>query len=374
METHAQGTRIRGFDGLRAIAFVLVFISHKIVFADANSYGGAGVWLFFVLSGFLITRILATTRSEIEAGRTTFRQGLRRFYIRRTGRIFPPYYALLAIVGIVALFVPIDAFWGLNKLAYATYTTNILIAHQGYWPGHFGHLWTLAVEEQFYVLFAPLVLLVSRRHTLSVCAAVIALGIATRIGLEIGGASETAKEVNSFFNFALLAWGGVIGLNAHRKLPLWLTTGAAQLATLAVFIALAVVFGSGQAWRLYGQICVLVAGLLLLQIMQGQGSWLVRALEWWPIRDLGRISYGTYLLHNFIVLAPLLYGIAPDAQVFGMQWAVTAVLEFAVTIAIAALSWRYLEKPIITWARSVTDRAPAAVEGVPSQALETQTR
>jgi peptidoglycan/LPS O-acetylase OafA/YrhL len=301
-------------------------------------------------------------------------KGLRRFYIRRTGRIFPPYYTLLAIIGIVALFVPIDAFWGLNKLAYATYTTNILIEYRGFWPGHFGHLWTLAVEEQFYVLFAPLVLLVPRRHTLSVCAAVIALGLATRIGLEIGGSSETAKEVNSFVNFALLAWGGVIGLNAHRKLPLWLTTGGTQLATLAFFIALAVLFGREPGWRLYGQLSVLVAGILLLQIMQGQGSWLVRTLEWWPIRDLGRISYGTYLLHNFIVLAPLLYGVAPDAQVFDVHWAVTAALEFVITVAIAALSWRYLEKPIIAWARAATDRAPAAVKGTPSQALETQTR
>jgi peptidoglycan/LPS O-acetylase OafA/YrhL len=160
--------RIRGFDGLRAIAFLLVFASHKIHFAHADSAGDVGVWLFFVLSGFLITRILARSRSEIEIGISTVRKSLRHFYLRRTARIFPPYYLLLAFFAAASLFVQIDHFGMLEKLAYLLYGTNILVAARGQWVGDFGHLWTLAVEEQFYLLFAPLVLLVSRKNTLSV--------------------------------------------------------------------------------------------------------------------------------------------------------------------------------------------------------------
>ncbi len=68
MQQQTEGARILGFDGLRAIAFTLVFLSHKITFADAGPFGHVGVWLFFVLSGFLITRILADERTRIEQG------------------------------------------------------------------------------------------------------------------------------------------------------------------------------------------------------------------------------------------------------------------------------------------------------------------
>jgi peptidoglycan/LPS O-acetylase OafA/YrhL len=78
--------RIRGFDGLRAIAFLLVFASHKIHLQQLDSFGDIGVWLFFVLSGFLITRILASSRIEIETGLCTVSNSLGDFYLRRGRR------------------------------------------------------------------------------------------------------------------------------------------------------------------------------------------------------------------------------------------------------------------------------------------------
>lgn len=364
-----HGKRIEGFDGLRAIAFVLVFFSHKILFSSAGGYGDVGVWIFFVLSGFLIIRILAALRADIEAGRSTFVGSLRDFYIRRSARIFPPYYLLLAVAVVVSLAVPLNGFWRPEKLAYFTYTTNLMIGQRDYWPGQFGHFWTLAVEEQFYVLFAPLVLLIPRRHTLHLCVAVVLFAVAWRIDLWAANASQTAQDVSSFVNYGLLAFGGVVGLNAHRKLPALLVTGSAQLATLSlIVVSVALFYDQNGAWALYAKLCVgTAAGLLLLQILQGQGSWFVGVLETAPLSGLGRISYGAYLVHNLILLAPLLYGVAPQTLGFGIPWIVATAAEFALTIVIATLSWRYMERPIIAWARRVSARQPAAAEaGRPS--------
>jgi peptidoglycan/LPS O-acetylase OafA/YrhL len=360
----ASDKRILGFDGLRAIAFTLVFLSHKITFAYADPYGTMGVSLFFVLSGFLITRILASARDEVEAGRSTLLWGLGRFYWRRTARIFPPYYALLALIGLISLLTPIENFWRYEKLAYAFYATNILVAYRGHWIGDFGHFWSLAVEEQFYLLFAPLVLLVPRRHTLKVCAAVIATGIAVQIALEMSAAAPLAIGVNSFVNFILLGYGGMIGLSARRRLPAQLASGTAQLAVLAFFVALpALVTLSPDDWSRFATIPALLAGPLLLQIYQGQSSWFVGVLNSPALRGIGRISYGAYLIHPFIHAAPMLEVLASHGIEVSLPWSAATALEYAITIAIAAASWHYLEKPIVEWAARSTAHAPLPVAG-----------
>jgi len=94
--------RIRGFDGLRALAFLMVFVSHKMPTVRTDAVGTAGVWLFFVLSGFLITRILARFRERIETGSESVSGGLSAFYLSRTARIMPVYYAFLAVLSVLS--------------------------------------------------------------------------------------------------------------------------------------------------------------------------------------------------------------------------------------------------------------------------------
>jgi peptidoglycan/LPS O-acetylase OafA/YrhL len=351
-----EAGRIRGFDGLRAIAFLLVFGSHKINFAHADSFGDVGVWMFFVLSGFLITRILASSRSEIENGLATVTKSLCRFYLRRTARIFPPYYLLLVLLAAASLFVPIDYFGTSEKLAYFLYGTNFLIAARSQWVGDFGHLWSLAVEEQFYLAFAPLVLLAPRRHTVSVCLAVVSVGIATKIVLEIANASPVSIDVNSLINFALIGMGGAIGLNASRPTPKWFISGSAQVAALGLYVALPVAFGTWpHLWPLLGRVSVVLIGVLLFQMFQGQRSWFVTILEGAPLRNIGRISYGAYLIHHFLHFSVIenllrLMGAGPTPKPVQM------LAELAASFLIAGLSWQYLEKPIIAWAARVTWR------------------
>ena len=359
---HSHVSRIRGFDGLRAIAFLLVFCSHKIRFAHADLFGDIGVWLFFVLSGFLITRILARARSDLEGGLATTRDSLGRFYLRRTVRIFPPYYLLLVVLAVASLFVPIDYFGTSEKLAYFLYGTNILIAVRSQWIGDFGHFWSFAVEEQFYLAFAPLVLLTPRRHTLNVCLAMMLMGIATKIALEISRASAVSIDVNSFVNFALIGFGGIVGLRSTWSAPKWLTGGAAQVAVLSVYVTLAAVFGTRpHLWPLFGKLTVVLVGALLFQIFQGQGSWFVNILESAPLRNIGRISYGAYLIHNFLhfsIIEHLLqrFGVGAPPRI------VQALVELAASLIFAGLSWQYLEKPSIAWAAKATSRGTFAVQ------------
>jgi peptidoglycan/LPS O-acetylase OafA/YrhL len=352
-----QRARIRGFDGLRAIAFLLVFFSHKIYFSHAESFGDVGVWLFFVLSGFLIVRILARSRSEIENGSSTFSSSLGRFYLRRTARIFPPYYLLLLSLAAASLFVPIDHFDMPEKVAYFLYGTNVLVAERNAWIGDFGHLWTLAVEEQFYLAFAPLVLLVPRRLTCGLCLAMVSAGFATKVALEARHAAPISIDVNSLANFALIGFGGAVGLKADRQVPKWLAGAVAQAVVLGAYMALPIAFGTWPyLWPLLGKLSAVLVGMLLLQIFQGQQSRFVSIMESAPLRNLGRISYGAYLIHQFVhfsmIGVPLRHlgvGSAPRY--------IQVLVELAGSLIIARLSWRYLEKPIIGWAARVTARA-----------------
>jgi peptidoglycan/LPS O-acetylase OafA/YrhL len=348
--------RIRGFDGLRAIAFLFVFASHKIHLQQLDPFGDIGVWLFFVLSGFLITRILAGSRAEIEAGLCTVSNGLGDFYLRRTARIFPPYYLLLAFFVAIAMFVPIANFMLSDKIAYLLYGTNILVAARGEWPGDFGHFWTLAVEEQFYLLFAPIILLISRKHTMRVCLAIISAGIVTKIALEVAHASAVSIDVNSLINFALLGFGGVIGLSAGRPAPKWLTGGAAQVAVFCLYITAAAAIGMRHhnLWALLGKLSAVLVGILLFQIFHSQQSWFVRALEASPIRGIGRISYGAYLIHHFIyfsIVADILRYIRVEITA---PRSAQVLIELAISLLLATLSWQYLERPSMAWAAGVT--------------------
>jgi peptidoglycan/LPS O-acetylase OafA/YrhL len=351
--------RIRGFDGLRAIAFLLVFASHKIHFRHANAFGDVGVWLFFVLSGFLITRILARSRSDVENGLSTVTKSLGRFSLRRTARIFPPYYLLLAFIAAGSLFVPVDYFGWSEKQAYLLYGTNFLIAARSHWIGDFGHFWSLAIEEQFYLLFAPLILFVPRRYAMNVCLSFISAGIVTKIALEARNASAVSIDVNSLINFALLGFGGVIGLRASRPAPKRFIGGAAQVAVLCLYLALPVAFGTWpQIWPLFGKLSAVWVGILLFQVFHGQQSWFVTVLEISPFPQIGRISYGAYLIHPFIhfsMIENLLHHISAEITA---PRAAQVLAELAISLILAAISWRYFERPIIAWAKRVTSREP----------------
>lgn len=185
--------RIAGFDGLRAVGFLLVFISHKFPSSTTGTYGALGVWIFFVLSGFLITRILRDMAQDIELGQLTFPRAIANFYVRRGARILPVYYCLLIALGVISLFFSIDNLHPLLQLAYWTHTTNLYIATYG-WIGRFGHFWSLATEIQYYIVFGPVALLLGSRLIWVVCAVFVLVGLTTNVYLLATGASQVLLD------------------------------------------------------------------------------------------------------------------------------------------------------------------------------------
>ncbi|HET7898547.1 MAG TPA: acyltransferase, partial [Flavisolibacter sp.] len=197
---------IKQLDSLRAIAVILVIITHWFPEGHPlNFYTGVfnGVDIFFVLSGFLITRILLENRKEAEALGTSKLQITRNFYIRRFLRIFPIYYAYILVLFILG---PKTGTHIRENIPYfLTYTANFYFL-QHKWEGMLSHLWSLSVEEQFYLLWPWLMLFLRRTFVLPVILAAIGIGTACQY---FYSDIATVCCFDGFGLGALLAWACV---------------------------------------------------------------------------------------------------------------------------------------------------------------------
>ncbi|MDR3098693.1 MAG: acyltransferase [Paraburkholderia sp.] len=373
--------RVKGLDGLRALAVVLVFLSHK-AHLEAIDAGKIGVWLFFLISGYLIIGELHRNRLRIEQ-RTARRDAvLYVFFVKRTLRIFPVYYLLLIALTIAhAFFYQRDVDLGLAW--HYVFLSNfwIGIVHDG-WPGSVSHFWSLAVEQQFY-LITPFVLLFTRasRH-LAICAAMIFAAALAHLALYATGAIEPLVYAFSPWNFALLLLGGVLAIGGARvpmegrvQSGIGLVLACASLAVFALARADCDACEATQRAILPGLLDIGLAfslGAVFLWLVRHQGSVLVSALEARPLAYLGTISYGFYLFHNLVPShlgdAPALYAslhVPPLAQDL-----LALAMQFALSVLLAHLSWQLLEKRVLEWkeplATAIRSRLPARAAAGPT--------
>lgn len=350
--------RIKGFDGLRAIAVTLVFLHHEthLGIYDIGSYG---VLLFFVLSGFLIINILYRYRIAIENSGTTFATALSIFLRRRAIRIFPIYYLLLLLT--LPLFPHMHTASGRQfalpeSLFNFAYLSNLWIGlYCGEFVGAFSHLWSLSIEEQFYIFSSILLLYLPSRMAQSFCLFVIIVSAIVRIFLELSHSSQIAIYTNSIVNFGLIAWGGFIALwsNGSRHKTLFGKIPA-NIIVLA-YILMPFVMYNLVDWahdKVLSQLIAPIIGLALVSIKFNQQQLLVTLLEFSPIKYIGRISYGIYLYHNFTTyhntqtilwhLTSIQFALPPYAQ---------ALFSAAATLTVATISWNWIEKPLMrAWA------------------------
>ncbi len=330
--------RILGLDGIRAVAVLMVFAQHTNNLAQSLQAGDFGVWAFFVLSGFLIVRILHAQRLDIEVGRETIASAWLKFFRRRTLRIFPIYYLVLSICAVLTLTGPLLHYSGGQWPYYWSYLTNVYIETTGLLPGIFTHLWSLAVEEQFYLFAAPVFLLLPSRLAPHLCVLVIAVGLA-RGFLN----SESALHYDSLFNFYMLALGGLAGLIVSRIEPRTAKI-VFSIAAPVMALALAADYATTRTLKHSVFLFPLFVSSLYIFIFHFQKTLLVRALDCVPLRNLGRISYGFYLYHNFVKLDAIRSALGIS---FEPPNKVRVALELLITIVVATLSWVTIERPLL---------------------------
>ena len=357
---------IAGLDGLRAIAFFILFGLHT----EYLQFGWMGVQMFFVLSGFLITDILLRMKENLPLGSYLYK-----FYVRRFLRIFPLYYFfLILMVGLAAWLISINFRASLmnvilDQAVYAfLYLYDFISAYRGFVSSRFlDHLWSLSVEEQFYLVWPLLVFLTPKKHLKKLFIAGIIAGPLFRVVFYFAyhaGLSAYLREPVSLAMYTLpfthvdaFAFGAYISrfpIPKPRK----------QLVFLGCFLLFAgfasQYFDTGEIGDLsslgypvtlpnayqflwaYSLINYWFAILIYCIVNEGL---FVQILEIPLLRYFGRISYGLYVYHF-----PILWFTGRLVDVRGLnnmnhsQFALTAL---AITILIASASFYLLEAPFI---------------------------
>lgn len=314
-------------DGLRAIAVGLVFVTHAL--PSAPFPGGLGVDIFFVISGYLITRILL---AELDRSGQV---DLKAFYIKRALRLYPA-LLFMAMTFLTLFFllrrgVPVTE---IETTAIAlAYLSNIWMTFTGDYLGHVTHTWSLAMEEQFYLIW-PLVLLIlvrllSRRRAIAVLAAM------ALVSLTGWGLTGNDYPYHPLTRTGGLLIGCVVAFLVERR-P-WQSPVLAQVA-LVLFGTLVLAEYAHWATREFTLPAVsLILPFIILHASFGDG-WMVRALSVRPLVHLGARSYGIYLWHYPILSALTSLGVVGPTGL---------LVACAMTYLTAATSFRWVELPVL---------------------------
>lgn len=356
---------IKSLDGLRFIAVTLVLLDHWSGDQLGFPAGYLGVCLFFVLSGYLITRILLHAKQQDDTRGVGYGKSLKRFFIRRTLRIFPLYY--LTLVALWFLDVPPVR----EKILWlVTYTTNLYMAINATWLGSSDHLWSLAVEEQYYLFFPFLLFFLPTRRTGWIFPAFLVLSVGLRTYLYLSGSSWIASYVLMFTCLDAFGIGGWLAYLQFQRQESWLKhfrhpywifiTG---LIYVGVLMAGHQPDNPHNAWivvvlRLAESLfSVAMIGFIVEGISRHSlGSYFRSFLEFSPFLFIGKISYGVYLFHNYVFnyyhtppdhpIVKVVQKLGQYASWFELSWWPGFFLYYACTLILATCSWYLIEQPI----------------------------
>lgn len=359
---------IRGLNGLRAIAFLLVFFFH----ARYIDSGWMGVQLFFVLSGFLITGILLDMKTSLPKS-----QYFKKFYGRRLLRIFPLYYFYLIVMGILATWLIsvnyrvgwMELFTKQAKYA-ALYIYNFHAATIFNTNNHFlSHFWSLSVEEQFYIFWPLLILLAPGKWHKHLFLSLILMGPLLRLGVLL---IHNTGEIRMFVSSPAEALYTLPTSHVDAfAIGAYISRYSIPKAKEQFFLLLGLVPIIGFATQYFatGEVGPITSfGYQFLMPNGYQFIWgysilnyffavaiyvvvkhrlFVRFLEWQPLEELGKISYGMYVYHLPILWFALSLEDLGIILPPNLLQPIAALITFVATLLVAFLSYRFIEKPIL---------------------------
>jgi len=343
MQTEKAPVYFKHLDGVRTIAVLMVVFHHWYTRPTNFHLSGAmGVGLFFVLSGFLISNILLKQQAAFQSGVAGVKnQILKTFYLRRTLRIFPIYYVYVG--GLLLLGIgDTREIWGWL----VGYAYNLLLFITNNWyNGYVEHLWSLAIEEQYYLIWPILFLSCPPKWNYHLVFGFILLSMATKAGMYLQNpASQYSKfplcQFDSFGIGSLLA----LLLNQKRRIPyagflmwvFWTITVAIKLRWFH-FPGLSFI---GQVFPFFFIGCVLYIHEAV-EGFTGPASYFYNNRF---VIYLGKISYGIYLYHLFVpdLIKWLFFKVQLPLPGMGWLW----VIYSLVTLGICSFSWYAIEQPV----------------------------
>lgn len=352
-----------GLDGVRAIAVLMVIVHHSLyqsnhttlsqnILQHIAGQGWIGVDLFFVLSGFLITGILMDVRNPTHA--------LRNFYARRILRIVPVYVVFLLfslwIAPRIGVLSPTESVkLHETQIWYWTYSVNILISLHSWSAISFAlsHLWSLAVEEQFYLLWPFVVLALSPIAIRRTTVACIVAAELFRVLVILSGAGGQVNYVMLPARMDSLAAGAFLAC-AFRDPLLWSRVlrarGAIAACSVAVITAIIAfkhtIANQDPLEQLVAFPAIVALASVAIASAVGSTGWLTNR----QLRFVGKISYGMYIWHVFVIRAIQNIVSSPKSNSPNALWSEYAIFvigTIAVTMLVAFVSWQVVEQPIL---------------------------
>jgi peptidoglycan/LPS O-acetylase OafA/YrhL len=341
-------------DSLRAVAILAVLVEHSLVYSGVEplariaAHGWMGVDLFFVLSGFLITGILLDSNG--------LPHYFRNFYLRRALRIWPLYYTtLLTVFFILPRVSTIFSFSHLRYPlhVYAFYLQNLLI--QGSIPGTLAVTWSLAIEEQFYIFWPPLVRLLSFERVRTLLIACLCCSPLVRLLLVWRGAPPWFDYTFTFARLDAIAMGALAAwwvrspsfTNKRLRLGSKLLVGlfGLPLLSLPIFIRAGGTLTSPQysglhLVPLYSVVAIGCTGLLGMALATNSSFTILGAVfRNSVLRYIGKISYSLYLFHFpvYLICKPWIHSLA-----------LLLLVEHLILLSLSSASWYFFERPILS--------------------------
>ena len=371
-------------DVLRFTAFFAVFIHHRMprdpeyyakyfnsviseIIASAVIAGGLGVDLFFCLSSFLITKLLLIEHEQ------TASIDIKSFYIRRILRIWPLYFFfMLLTIFLFPLILDQEILSKLRIMSFVLFLANWSCVFAGYPSSVASPLWSVSIEEQFYLIWPILLKIINVKNMVKMCVLLLILSLGTRICLVSVGAKPPAIWCNTFARLDPIAAGAILAYY-HGKITYYSPGLSIRMILLIVGLSIPVTYIYLYGWAsisgteslLFYPVVAFACTLILFAIVRENIHLKSQSNLGRLFVHLGRISYGLYVYHVFSIhIVNTYYSYIFPFNIWLSEIGVKFILSLALTIILADLTYRWPEAPFLSLKRKFSIISSAPVKNI----------